>query len=187
MSWSTSQDNLTFMCCKLKSDFPCPFPLEGKGKSNTHFSMWHFRMLLHVLVPLALGTRGQQLPLPRVHLMGKELCITCPCNFCLCPDSFLCSYRMTLSLPKIPPSKSATVSVFFGWIHSMRILLCLGYLGQRYVHKCESHPLSTPRKHEALPTHCQNCLYVPTNGCRAPWMCTDPNLPLKEPLLWQRL
>ena len=40
-----------------------------------------------------------------------------------------------------------------------------------------AHPLHAPTKHEALPTHCQNCLCIPTNGCRATWMGTDPDLP----------
>lgn len=83
---------------------------------------------------------------------------------------------MALSLPT-PLSKTFIVGIFFGWINSVGIFLCLGYLGQRYMRNHVVHPLHTPTKHEALPTRCQNCLHIPTKGCRATWTGTDPNLP----------
>lgn len=75
---------------------------------------------------------------------------------------------MALSLPKTPLSETFAVSVFFGWAHSMGIFLCLGFLGQRYMHKYyTAYRLHVPMKHEALLRHYKNCLHIPPNESRA--------------------
>lgn len=78
---------------------------------------------------------------------------------------------------KAGPKKAGSSNAdYFLIISGLEMFLCLGYLGQRYMHKFMAHELNTPTKHKALSTNCKNCPRIPTNRCRAMWMGTDLSL-----------